>query len=131
QAFLSHPLAVPGWLSLPVGVAAQAVQRSVDAAGDLYQRWAPEATAIVQDILNAAARAPAVIANLFPGNPFGGVCHPVVTQPWGVTTFAGEPVIGGVLFHTGIDLACPLGTPVVSVTDGTVYSVVAGCVVGN
>ena len=25
--------------------------------GDLYQRWAPEATAIVQDILNAAGDA--------------------------------------------------------------------------
>jgi murein DD-endopeptidase MepM/ murein hydrolase activator NlpD len=114
-------------------VAAQSVQRSIDAAGGLYQRWAPEAQAVVMDILNAAAQVPKLIADAFPGNPFGGACHATVTQPWGPTTLQGEPILGGVLFHTGIDLggACGMGSPVVTVTDGTVYSVVTGCKIGQ
>jgi murein DD-endopeptidase MepM/ murein hydrolase activator NlpD len=70
------------------------------------------ASAAVVVIPSAAAQA---------GDPFGGACHPVVTQPYGPTTLVGEPVIGGVLFHTGIDLACPAGTPVHTVTDGTAH----------
>jgi murein DD-endopeptidase MepM/ murein hydrolase activator NlpD len=131
--FLRHLLAVPGWLSLPVGVAAQSVQHAIAGAEALYEKWASEAQAIVTDTLTAAAQAPRTIANLFPGNPFGGACHPTVTQPWGPTALQGEPVIGGVLFHTGIDLggACGLGSPVVTVTDGTVYSTVTGCTIGQ
>jgi murein DD-endopeptidase MepM/ murein hydrolase activator NlpD len=53
-----------------------------------------------------------------PGDPFAGACRPVVTQPYGPTTVIGEPVIDGRPFHTGIDLACPAGTPVHSVTGG-------------
>jgi murein DD-endopeptidase MepM/ murein hydrolase activator NlpD len=56
-----------------------------------------------------------------PGDPFAGACRPVVTQPYGPTTFAGEPVINGQLFHTGIDLACPGGVPVHSLTDGVAH----------
>ncbi len=67
----------------------------------------------------AVASIPGAVAKA--GEPFGGACRPVVTQPYGPTTLIGEPVIGGRLFHTGVDLACPLGTPVHSVTDGMAH----------
>lgn len=60
-----------------------------------------------------------------PGSPFGSACQPVVTQPYGPTALVGEPTIEGRLFHTGIDLACPLGTPIHSLTAG-VARVVTG-----
>jgi murein DD-endopeptidase MepM/ murein hydrolase activator NlpD len=131
--FLRHLVAIPGWEMLAVGKAAQAVQGSIDAAGDLYQRWAPEAQAIAQALLSAPVRVGTAVVDAFPGDPFGGACHPTVTQPWGPTTLQGEPVIGGVLFHTGIDLggACGMGSPVVTLTDGTVYSAVTGCKIGQ
>lgn len=55
------------------------------------------------------------------GDPFGGACKPVMTQPYGPTTFAGEPIVHGVRTHTGIDLACPAGTPIHTVSDGIVH----------
>src|SRR5439155_3585161 len=57
---------------------------------------------------------------LGPGLFLCPVQHPVVTQPFGPTTFAGEPIINGVPFHTGIDLAVPLGQPIVAASTGTV-----------
>ena len=53
-----------------------------------------------------------------PASPFAGACVPAVTQPYGPTDFDGEPIIDGVRFHTGIDLACPAGVTVHSVTAG-------------
>jgi hypothetical protein len=45
-----------------------------------------------------------------------------VTQPYGPTTLDGEPALFGFAhFHTGIDLACPAGAPVVSVTHGVAH----------
>ncbi len=47
------------------------------------------------------------------GNPLEGCAHPPVTQPFGPTDLLGEPALFGFPhFHTGIDLACPYGTPV-------------------
>jgi murein DD-endopeptidase MepM/ murein hydrolase activator NlpD len=59
-------------------------------------------------------------AALGPGLFLCPVQHPVITQPFGPTSFAGEPIIGGVPFHTGIDLAVPLGRPIVAASSGTV-----------
>lgn len=56
-----------------------------------------------------------------PGDPFAGACRPTVTQPYGPTTFPGEPVVNGVRTHTGIDLACPAGTPIHSVGAGVAH----------
>jgi murein DD-endopeptidase MepM/ murein hydrolase activator NlpD len=48
-----------------------------------------------------------------PGNPLAGCPHPPVTQPFGPSQLPGEPAVFGFAhFHTGIDLACPYGTPV-------------------
>ncbi len=44
-----------------------------------------------------------------------------LTQGYGPTDVVGEPIINGVRFHTGWDLACPAGTVVVSVTAGRAH----------
>src|SRR5207302_1961982 len=45
----------------------------------------------------------------------------VLTQGYGPTDLVGEPIINGVRFHTGWDLACQAGMPVASVTAGTAH----------
>jgi len=59
------------------------------------------------------------VGTLAAGKPFGGACKPVETQGYGPVDNTAEPIIGGQHFHTGIDLACPAGTPIYSVTPGT------------
>src|SRR5207253_1080272 len=59
-------------------------------------------------------------ASLGPGLLLCPVQNPVITQPFGPTTFVGEPIVNGVPFHTGIDLAVPMGRPIVAASSGTV-----------
>jgi murein DD-endopeptidase MepM/ murein hydrolase activator NlpD len=69
----------------------------------------------VAPVHGAASRPPVdlVPVNVHPGNPLEGCPHPPVTQPFGPSDLAGEPAVFGFPhFHTGIDLACPYGTPV-------------------
>lgn len=70
---------------------------------------------------DATQAAPVPVASLRTGDPFAGACRPVITQPYGPTDFKLEPIIGGIHFHTGIDMSCAGGTPIHSVTDGVAH----------
>jgi len=53
--------------------------------------------------------------------------HAAITQRFGPTDFALEPAFGGYAhFHTGIDLAAPAGTPVLSAAAGIVVAAIGG-----
>jgi murein DD-endopeptidase MepM/ murein hydrolase activator NlpD len=113
--FLDALVKVPSWDTLPLGLAAQAVQRSADASGNTYAAHEAQAAAILAGYEPAeSCNAAPTVAGIEPGNPLAPECpHPPVTQPFGPTSFAAEPAAHGSLhFHTGIDLACPFGNPV-------------------
>jgi murein DD-endopeptidase MepM/ murein hydrolase activator NlpD len=82
---------------------------------DLVLSWAAKYAADVTQT------APVPVASLRTGDPFAGACRPTINQPYGPTTFTLEPLIGGVHFHTGIDMSCAAGTPIHSVTDGVAH----------
>jgi murein DD-endopeptidase MepM/ murein hydrolase activator NlpD len=63
-----------------------------------------------------------LIAMARPGDPFAGACRPAVSQGFGPTSLSGEPaVFGHAHFHTGVDLACPAGMPIHTLTDGIAH----------
>lgn len=56
---------------------------------------------------------------MFMTRPLRGI--PEITQPFGPTTYEGEPAWGPWLhFHQGTDYACPIGTPVYAMGPGVV-----------
>jgi murein DD-endopeptidase MepM/ murein hydrolase activator NlpD len=73
----------------------------------------------------------AMVSGVLPlGKPIAGLSlswpmsHFTITQPFGPTTLALEPRLGPYPhFHTGIDMAAPLGSAVVAAGDGVVVAV--------
>jgi murein DD-endopeptidase MepM/ murein hydrolase activator NlpD len=82
-----------------------------------------QAAQATEDALGIRSKvAGTLLSKATPGDPFAGGCKPVVEQGFGPTTLGLEPtLLGFAHFHTGIDLACPEGTPIHSVTDGIAH----------
>jgi len=107
-----HPglMSVPGWEHLPVTQAAQAVQQS--AYPHAYARWEPLARHLVATLTGVAM--PLCPLPEFHGPWQAPVSGALITARFGA--------IGGhwAHFHTGIDFAVPLGTPIHAASAGTV-----------
>ena len=74
-----------------------------------------------QDALAQLADLPLVDPALAPGRFIWPIPHAQITQGFGPSLFTFEPAYAGFAhFHTGIDLAVPLGTPVFAAADGVV-----------
>jgi murein DD-endopeptidase MepM/ murein hydrolase activator NlpD len=99
------------------------VQKSVDSSGQSYAQWQGPATDLVSAIMGGqglvCTTSVAPFASGSTGDPFGGHCRPQVVQPYGYTAYE-HP-------HHGVDLVCPEGTPLYSVTPGRVYYASDGC----
>jgi murein DD-endopeptidase MepM/ murein hydrolase activator NlpD len=123
KLFVAALVKIPGWSTGPLGVIAETVQHSADLSGSWYAVHESEATALVASYKSAGI-CPALGQSV-------SLAHSAVqpmscpgirlTQGYGPTALVGEPVINGVRFHTGWDLACPVGTTVVSVTGGQAH----------
>ncbi|MBO0870781.1 MAG: M23 family metallopeptidase, partial [Micromonosporaceae bacterium] len=117
RRFYQKLLTVPGWQSLPLTEAAQAVQRS--AFPDAYAKHEPLATLIVNTLANGAARAAGSVANLQCAHT-----RQVTASGWT------DPVPGAHLTsgfrtpqrptHDGDDLAAPKRTPIYAAASGVV-----------
>ena len=116
--FFERLVAVPGWLSMPVTRAAQAVQRS--GLPDAYADREAAARRLVERLAPEVDVALLVTTD----NCFVGTEGPVVV-PLPPGTYRDEHNYGGTsahwaATHTGDDLAAPCGTPVLAATAGVV-----------
>lgn len=101
-------LDVPGWQSMSVTRAAQAVQ--VSAYPEAYAKWEPLAVAIVEQIADVDASC----------QPTGDWVFPLEDAHFVLTAGFGECGGHWSHCHTGQDFAVPTGTPVVTAGAGTV-----------
>lgn len=113
-------LDLPGWQSLTVGEAAQAVE--VSAFPDRYQNFEPVARSILDTLTTRSSTEE-------PSAPGVGVpetnrlVFPLPEGTYRVSDVFGprvDPVTGGTGFHRGTDFAAPDGTPILSLADGRV-----------
>ncbi len=83
QAFFTHLLAVPGWQSMPVAMAAQAVQRS--AFPSAYGRWSSYAAQLLAGVAGAAPSLCAPVAGLAAAQAAMGAATAQLGKPyrWG------------------------------------------------
>ncbi|MGC4750470.1 M23 family metallopeptidase [Micromonospora sp. DT201] len=111
-AFFGRLITVAGWQSMPITVAAQAVQRS--AYPDAYAKWEGDATALVGLVSGPPSA---------PGGPgeqcisVGGWMTPV--QGTFVSGFRTDSRPG----HDGVDIAAAKGTPIHAAASGLVIRV--------
>jgi murein DD-endopeptidase MepM/ murein hydrolase activator NlpD len=115
--FYEHLLRVPGWQTMPLTQAAQAVQRS--AYPDAYTKHEPRATEIVK----------AYIGGTLPA------CDPVAVSAAGWTRPVPGPIVSGFRTperpeHDGIDIGAPRGTVIRTASAGVVVTVLCN-VAGN
>lgn len=86
----------------------------------LARAQAASATATALGLRSAVVET--LLSQAKPGDPFAGGCQPVMEQPFGPTDLYFEPSFLGFLhFHTGVDLSCPEGTAIHTVTNGIAH----------
>ncbi|MEV0705807.1 M23 family metallopeptidase [Saccharopolyspora sp. NPDC050389] len=100
--FYRHLLAIPNWPAISLNDAAQAVQRS--GFPNAYARHEPAARQLLTALAGYSCT----------GTPPGEWAVPVHGQ---CTSRFGPR---GLDFHRGLDIAAPLGTPILAASDGTV-----------
>lgn len=111
---------VPGWQSMTVAAAAQAVQRS--AFPDAYARWEGEAGRLAAQVLDGV-NVTTVACTGTAAMVSGRWAHPLApaaytpTSPFGMRR---HPITGMWRLHAGTDLAAPTGTPIHSTCTGPV-----------
>ena len=112
-------LDIPGWQSMDLGEAAQAVE--VSAYTDRYQTFRPVAEAILTALARPAGSGGSGAASVLPETT--RLVFPLPEGTWVRTSPFGwreDPFTGERAFHSGSDFAAADGTPILAVADGLV-----------
>jgi murein DD-endopeptidase MepM/ murein hydrolase activator NlpD len=124
-SFLQRLVQVPHWKSRRVTDVAADVQRPAEEYRDLYERWVPLATRLVDRLWptnpKAVTTGAAECDRILLAAGEGDVIYPVPwnsrlgdSRNWGASGSRWDS------WHTGTDFAAPCGTPVLAATSGTV-----------